>query len=356
MQSANQNTFLSLVRMGIGHSSAQPDVDNWQAIKALADKQRLTAVVADGIEKLQDTKRPPKELLLQWIGEVLQGEATFKLHKEVASDMANLFHCNQIRTYVLKGLIVAECYPRHNHRVSVDMDCYLKSEKEKFDAWKVGNDLIEAKQFEVSSGYYKNSTFHLPGLSVENHKFLTPFRGNKRLASLEKLLQSFLNEDTGEDIIEGTWLYRPPVIVSALFLIEHAYSHFLHEGLTWRMVLDWVLFSEKHRNEIDWPSLEVYVDKFGFRKFFDSYNRLGLFLLEKISEDDLSKPETKMLEDVWNPLDLHKTLHGIRGKLSLVGNTWRARWKYHYFAEISMLHALWIQVYGFLFEKHPALD
>lgn len=73
MQSANHNTFLSLVRMGIGHSSAQPDVDNWQAIKALADKQGLTAVVADGIEKLQDTKRPPKELLLQWIGEVLQG-------------------------------------------------------------------------------------------------------------------------------------------------------------------------------------------------------------------------------------------------------------------------------------------
>ena len=139
MQSANQNTFLSLVRMGIGHSSAQPDVDNWQAIKALADKQGLTAVVADGIEKLQDTKRPPKELLLQWIGEVLQGEATFKLHKEVASDMANLFHCNQIRTYVLKGLIVAECYPRHNHRVSVDMDCYLQSEKEKFDAAKKYN-------------------------------------------------------------------------------------------------------------------------------------------------------------------------------------------------------------------------
>jgi len=39
-------------------------------------------------------------------------------------------------------------------------------------------------------------------------------------------------------LFEGTWLYRPPVVVSALFLIEHAYSHFLHEGLTWRHVLD----------------------------------------------------------------------------------------------------------------------
>lgn len=36
----------------------------------------------------------------------------------------------------------------------------------------------------------------------------------------------------------GTWLYRPPVMVLALFLIEHAYSHFLHEGLIWPMALD----------------------------------------------------------------------------------------------------------------------
>ena len=65
-----KQTFLSLVRLGIGHRSALFDVDDWEAIKALADKQGLTAIVADGIEKLPDTKRPPKELLLQWIGEV----------------------------------------------------------------------------------------------------------------------------------------------------------------------------------------------------------------------------------------------------------------------------------------------
>jgi hypothetical protein len=63
-----------------------------------------------------------------------------------------------------------------------------------------------------------------------------------------------------------------------------------------------------------------------------------------------------MLEDVWAELDLHDTVKGIKGKLALVGNTWRARWKYHYFSEISMLHALWIQVKGFLFIKEPKLN
>ena len=52
-----KQTFLSLVKLGIGHRSALFDVDDWQAIKALADEQGLTAVIVDGIEKLPDTKR-----------------------------------------------------------------------------------------------------------------------------------------------------------------------------------------------------------------------------------------------------------------------------------------------------------
>lgn len=351
--------FLQLVRLGIGTSNdakISKDLD-WIGLKALADSQGLSTVILDGLNtdgsKLTETT--PLHMKLEWIGEALQGEQTYKLHQEVATDMANLFHRNAIRTYVLKGRIVSECYPKPNHRVSVDMDCYLLPDRGNFDAWGVGNDLIKSKGFHVGTGFYKNSSFELPGLMVENHQYLTPFRGNKKLAYLEKLLQALLHADKGNDIIEGTWLYRPPVMVSALFLMEHAYSHFLHEGLTWRMVLDWVLFSKKHKSEIKWTDFEIYVDEFGFRMFYNSFLRLGKLLLGEISEEELSKREKKMLADVWAPLDLHETLHGVKGKLSLAGNTWRARWKYRYFTEMSWIKALWIQTKGFLFEKHPKL-
>lgn len=39
--------------------------------------------------------------------------------------MALLFENSGIRTYVLKGTVVAECYPNPIHRTSVDMDCFL---------------------------------------------------------------------------------------------------------------------------------------------------------------------------------------------------------------------------------------
>ena len=296
----------------------------------------------------------PQMLRLEWIGEVLQGENIYKHQQAVAADMAKLFHRNTIRTYVLKGNVVAECYPRPEHRVSVDVDCFLVADGN-FDAWSFGNDLIKSKGYRVDEDYYKNSTFCLSGLTVENHRYLTPFRGNQRLKRLERLLQSWISEDTELQTFEGTWLYKTPVMVSALFLIEHAYSHFLHEGLTWRHVLDWMMFNKKHNAEIKWEELEARIDEFGFRKFYTSYYRLGQYLMGKITDNDLSHQDKRMLEDIWAPLDLHETVKGWRGKMALAGNTWRARWKYRHFTDMSWICALWIQAKGVLFEKDVVL-
>lgn len=359
-----KETFLKLVRLGIWQQiDSVPETIDWAKMKALAEHQSLTGVVLDGIETLQQqgdgVLLPEKRFLVQWIGEVLQQENNYLVQQEAAAEMALLFHGSNIRTYVLKGQVVSECYPRPEHRPSVDMDCFLLPTNSDFNAWALGNDIVKENGYEVTYDFYKNSTFFFPGLTVENHLFLTPFRGNKQLKRLEITLQSMLKNDSRvgsgaeERIFDSTYLYRPPVMVSALFLIEHAYSHFLHEGLTWRLVLDWIMFGKMHKDEIDWYSLDALIDEFGFRKFYDAYYKLGRYLLGEIFEESLSKNDMRMMEDIWAPLDLHGTVKGFRGKLALVGNTWRARWKYRYFTDISMLHALWIQAKGVLFIKNP---
>ena len=393
------DTFLQLLRLGIGHTDKSgfkfqdpgfKSVD-WVQLKTLADAQGLSAVVLDGLDSLNTnglngTNDLPLEMKLEWIGEVLQGESVYAHQRAVAADMANLFYNNAIRPYVLKGNVISECYPKPHHRVSVDIDCFLLPDKGDFDAWFLGNDLIRAKGFTVNTDFYKNSSFDISGVNVENHQYLTPFRGNARLMSLEKLLQAYLSQDKGENVIEGTHLYRPPVMVTALFLIEHAYSHFLHEGLTWRMVLDWVMFKKKHETEIEWASFEAYVDEFGFRKFYDVFNAIGMETFNDNENDNIgsqsskslknqsenlsnatlatdskhstinSKLKSLMISDIWAPLDVHDTIRGWKGKLALAGNTWRARWKYRYFTDMNWMQALWIQVKGFLFEKEPKLN
>ena len=353
-----RDVFLQLVRLGVGvpQKVTLSDDINWADLQALAEQQGLLGVALDGIDKLPLELRPKKQDILQWIGVALQQESQYAAQQKAAAEMALLFHHNKIRTYVLKGAVVAECYPIQIHRSSSDLDCFLIPDIGDFNAWELGNHLIKNNGFDIETVFYKNSTFFLPGLMVENHLFMTPFRGNKKLKNLEKVLQALISKDTGVDKFEGVWLYRPPVMVTALFLVEHAYSHFLHEGLTWKHVLDWMMYSRKHKNEIDWKEFDVFVDEFGFRRFYEAYLKLGRYLLGELSDDELNHKEKRMLADIWAPLDLHETARGVKGKLALVGNTWRARWKYSYFTEMSWIIALWIQVKGFLFEKHPKLD
>lgn len=389
--------FLQLVRLGIGADSVSSfklqvsSSFDWEALWNLAAEQGLSAIVVDGLEKLPVEQKPPKLVLLQWIGEVLQGESVYATQWKAACEMAQVFEDSGIRTYVLKGFVVSECYPKPEHRVSVDLDCFLindnhndnvnhnhndnlgsirsKSPKKynqnqseirdlgHFEAWELGNKLMEENGYEVDRSFYKNSTISLPGLTVENHQFMTAVRGSKRLKSLERLLQGLFNDNhnDNDNRFEGTSMFRPPVMVSALFLIEHAYAHFLHEGLTWRMVLDWVMFSKKHKEEVDWAEFNARIDEFGFRKFYDSFSLLGKYLIGEGQEvQSLSVQDQSMLKDVWAPLDLHE-FHGVKGKLALAGNEIRAAWKYHYFSPDSMIGDLLRRVKGFVFERHPKI-
>lgn len=349
------NVFFLLLRRGIGVSKevVLPRPIDWAKIYDVATQQGLSSVILDGIEKLPEQQRPEKSVFLQWIGGAFSEESQYNVQWKSACELALLLKHKGIRTYVLKGNVVSECYPVPKHRRSMDLDCFLLPEMGSEDVWEKSNEIIEHAGFIVKRDYYKNSTWFLPGLVVENHRWLTPFRGNKRLMELEELLQRLFREESVSFVFESSCLYRPPVMVSALFLIEHAYSHFLHEGLTWRHVLDWMMFSRKHQEKINWTQLDKWIDEFGFRKFYDSYMTLGKFLLGEVEEDNLSDKDRMMLADIWAPLDLHETIHGVKGKLALVGNTWRARWKYKSFSSLSMIQALWIQVKGYLFDKNP---
>lgn len=354
----SEEFLLQLVRVGIDRTPLThiPESVDWRRVFTLADSQGVSGVVMDAMDLIPLEQRPEKKTLLQLVGTVFHAEEVYAAQKKSACALARLFSNNAIRTYVLKGLVIAECYPNPVHRFSADFDCYLVPSQGDFAAWELGNQLIEHKGYEVDRSFYKNSTLYLPGLTVENHKFMLPIRGNKNLKALERVLERMIREDEGKNKIEGTELYRPPVLMSALFLIEHTYSHFLHEGLTWRAVLDWVLFCRKHGHEWDWDKLNFFIDTYSFRRFYDSFDGLGKYLFGELALDDLTALDRKMLADVWAPLKLTEESAGLKLRLTLAGHTVRSCWKYRDFAPISMPRALWNKVTGFLFERRPGVE
>ena len=82
--------LLSLVRLGLGHhASIENKRINWEQIKALAIHQGVSAVVLDGIEKLPEAMRPPKGILLEWIGESLHNyEKRYSLYCRAIAELA----------------------------------------------------------------------------------------------------------------------------------------------------------------------------------------------------------------------------------------------------------------------------
>lgn len=78
MRLNSYQTFLSFVRLGIGHDFGYlPTQVNWSEVKEMAAKQGLTAIVLGGTEKLSEKyigllNNFSKNLRLEWIGEVLQ--------------------------------------------------------------------------------------------------------------------------------------------------------------------------------------------------------------------------------------------------------------------------------------------
>ena len=265
-----KQTFLSLVKLGIGHRSALFDVDDWQAIKALADKQGLTAIVVDGIEQLPDTKRPPKELLLQWIGEVFQSyENRYKLYLRAMAELAGWYNALGYKMMMLKGYACSLDWPKPEHRPCGDIDIWLFGKQKESDSL-----LAKEKGIELDASHHHHTVFDWHGFTVENHYDFVNVHAHKSSAELEKIFKQLGQDDSHAVEVNGEKVYLPSPNLHALFLIRHMVSHFAAAEITLRQVLDWAFFVEKHTKEVDWVWLDGMLDKFHMKEFVSCINAI----------------------------------------------------------------------------------
>ena len=312
-----KQTFLSLVKLGIGHRSALLGVDDWQAIKALADKQGLTAVVVDGIEQLPDAKRPPKELLLQWIGEVFQSyENRYKLYQRAISELAGWYNTHGYKMMVLKGYACSIDWPRPEHRPCGDIDIWLFGKQKEADAALAATSKFHdsstseatksSASFKIDSSHHHHTVFDWCGFSVENHYDFVNVHAHKSSAELEKVFKELGTDDSHSIEVLGEEVYVPSSNLHALFLIRHMVSHFAAAEITLRQVLDWAFFVEKHKQEVDWDRLERLIDGFGMMPMYQIINAIcvenlgfpvDIFPAVKI----VRELKERVLEDILDP-------------------------------------------------------
>jgi hypothetical protein len=122
--------FFALVRAGLwsdGNLDIRIDgTTDWQEVYRLATEQSVLGLVLAGLE-YSDIK-PPKVLLLQWIGEVQIIEQRNKAMNSFIGGMVERMREKGIYTLLVKGQGIAQCYDRPLWRTSGDVDLFLSDD------------------------------------------------------------------------------------------------------------------------------------------------------------------------------------------------------------------------------------
>lgn len=349
-----QQIFLSLVRLGIGHnlprSYVSYDQNDWNSVITLAEKQGLTAVVLDGVEKLPEKQMPPKTLLLRWIGSTLQSfEHRYELYRRAIASLASFYNDHDFKMMVLKGYACSINWPKPEHRPAGDIDIWL------FGKYRLADEVISCEAgINVDTSEHHHTVFFWKGFMVENHYDFINVHHHKSNVEIERILKELGEDDSHYFEVFGVKVYAPSPDLHALFLLRHALAHFAATKITIRHLLDWAFFVEKNTNELNWPRLLEVLNRFGMTEFF---NIVVAISIEDLGFDKRLFPichhnpgmKEKVLSEIFQPQFSCEMPSNLIVRVIWKYRRWRANsWKHKLCYKESLWSAFWSGVWNHL--------
>ena len=330
-----------------------PNID-WRVVYSLALHQGVSAILLDAVGGLPVEQRPPKSVLLPWIGHVALMEKMYAMHRKQISSLAHFYRRHGIRMLLLEGYGCSLCYPLPEHRPTGDVDVFLFGKKEEAD------ELVEKEMgVKVLREYHKHSTFSYEGVEVENHAKFIDDVSHKSNIRFEQILMTVLER---EKCLQGPMdnVLLPSPTFNALFLLRHTGEHFAANEITLRHVLDVGLFFKRYHSLIDWEwTFEVYQSE-RMMRFFNSIaticvDRLGMNAEWFASDDQRFSYRSdaaladRLLEDIFEEKDvLPMSTSGVDtvGKklcyaLGKTRRWWHNRWKYQLVYNENLVESFW---------------
>ena len=365
--SKTMGLLLKLLRVALGTETdmSVPEGVDWPALVAMANAQGVAALAYGGLQKCYEADRSlvlpldreQRQVKFDWFSAVLDVGMRCERQWKAVSELGARFNDAGLRTLVLKGFVVSGCYPEPRHRYSSDFDCFLLGPGPVTDrsAYERGNLLMEASGVKVSRFHYKHSSFKFKGVTVENHQFLTGWRGSAKWKRFELELEAMLEGKELESLSTEAPLLVGPPLFNALFLTRHAHQHFLIEdGISLRHVCDWAMFLRRYRTEFDWDEFMAICAKYGLAAFASSMTRLAGYVCG-VTLDGYStlRPEDqRLLDDI---LSLADRSGNDAGRVGMALRILRSGWKFRAFSDETRLGCFLRYVWGYFFVRNPKL-
>lgn len=348
-----KDTFLGLVRLGLGHESGYVfEKTNWPAIKALAQQHGLTAIVLDGLDgfSLDDANALSVQQKLEWIGEVLQNyEGRYASYEKVIGSLAAFYNEHGFKMMVLKGYACSLDWPKPSHRPSGDIDIW------QFGHYREADALLAAKmRVNIDTSHHHHTVFDWNGFMVENHYDFINVHHHKSNVEFERILKELGKDDSKFVEVQGEKVYMPSSNLHALFLLKHLMMHFASEGIMLRQVVDWGFFVEKHDKDVDWNFVLDVLDRFGMHKMFNIINAICVedlgFELEHFPPIQFDPNlKDKVLKEILEPEYGSSVPKGFLSRIVFKIRRWKANgWKHKLCYNDSMWSAFWSGVWNHL--------
>jgi hypothetical protein len=240
----NQQAFFELLQLSLGTRdclSRAPSALEWEGLFTEADKQALIGIIISGLERLPEPQKPPKELLLTWIGITIQIEQQNKLTTPVCKRICQQLEKAGFTPCILKGQSNYRYYPPElrNKRSCGDVDVWVQPEEE--GCKHPVKTVIEYVQSNLNmNGLCWLHTSHEDenGVPVEMHlraSFMSEPCKNRRFQ------KHFANVASCRDVVafDGVELPVMKVDEDVIYQMNHIYRHLIDEGVGLRQVVDY---------------------------------------------------------------------------------------------------------------------
>lgn len=293
-----ETQFLHIAKSAISGGDLPAESVDWPAVFALAGQQKLLPILFEAVRKMPAAEENVALFAVtkqQVIGQVLNQT----VRSAEFADLYRKLRAAGLYPIVVKGQLCSRLYPLKDHRISADDDLYI-SDAEFMACHRqlLANGLTTdtpvdelATADEVS--YTKNGS----PLYIELHRHL--------FDSAEDAHDELNHFFTDLKPIEVDGFLAMPPHEHLLYLLLHAYKHFVRSGIGLRQFCDIGLWAWEYHDEIDWQRLReqcesVHAATFAAAAFRIARDYLGI-------EFDLPAPWDGSID--VEPL-LHDTLYG----------------------------------------------
>jgi hypothetical protein len=309
----SQETLLNLFRAVLHEAPpADPELgaEEWQEVLTLAEAHKLLPLILNAVWELPSCraalKRPqPKEETApdgkRWKELALEQVSRQAIQEnEFLNLILDLRACG-LEPAVMKGPVCRALYPKPLLRPSVDDDLLIPDDlAPAFHAALLDLGLCADKP-NADPGQLWEISYHRPGspLYIELHKRLFDpesdvFRG------FNEFFAGVLDRTVPVQIQDVTLRALGPED-HLLFLLLHAFKHFLYSGFGLRIVSDVCLYTWRYGAEIDFARLLAVCAELRCDRFAAALYRIGEKYLDLPAPEPFALPdveETALLEDV----------------------------------------------------------